>query len=261
MRSAAAAIILLSLFCGVLLAQNVELLEPQDTVSDYADIIDNKTEEKIKQTADELRRITSVNLKVLVLRTIELVDTETYAKQLYDRWDIGRAKEGLEHGVLLLVSILDSKVKIVVGREVEKVLPAETRDKIEWMVLASLSRGKFSEGVEIGAMAISQVIIATWPRTGPQGLKINWQEASLPLFFLFILAVAMTLVTGGGFLMAFSAIVGGLFGYAFLGNPGMVMGGALGFFLHYGRNEKRIKKEIEEGKKAVEGIRVEGKKK
>jgi uncharacterized protein len=248
MRFAAAAILLLSLFCGVLLAQKVELFEPQDTISDYADIVDKSTEDKIKSTADELRRITSVNLKVLVLRTIELVDTETYAKQLYDRWDIGQAKEGLEHGVLLLVSILDRKVKIVVGREVEKVLPAETRDKIEWMVLASLSRGRFSEGVELGAMAISQVIIATWPKTGPPGLKINWQEASLPLFCLFILSVAMTLVTGGGFLMAFSAIVGGLFGYVFLGNLGMVMGGALGFFLHYGRSA-RVKRIKAEGKK------------
>ncbi len=261
MRSAAILVLLFSLLCGIIPAQKVELLEPRDTVSDYADIIDEKTEDKIKQTADELRRITSVNLKVLVLRTIEMVDTETYAAQLYERWDIGRAKEGLEHGVLLLVSILDRKVKIVVGRQVEKALPAETRDKIEWSVLASLSRGKFSDGVELGAMTISQVVIATWPKTGPPGLKIDWQAASLPLFLMFILAVAMTLITGGGFMMAFGAVVGGLFGYMFLGNLGMVLGGALGFSLFYGRNEKRIRKEIEAGKKAVEGIRTEAKRK
>lgn len=233
-------LLLLSLLiCGTVLAQTGPLVEPQDTVSDYADVVEPAAKDRIKQLADEVRRTASVNLKVVVLRTIELVDSETYGRQLYDRWDIGQAKEGLERGVLLLVSILDRKVKIVVGGEVRKVIPPAAQEKIEWGVLASLSRGRFSEGVELGVTAISQLILAEWPREGPRGLKIDWQTASLPLFFLFVVTVGLTLIVGGGFIMAFSTVVGGLFGYIFLGNLGMVLGGALGFFLNYGRAGKQ----------------------
>ena len=246
--------------CPPLGAQKVELVQPYDVVSDYTEEISTVTKEKVKRLAEELHFITSVNMKVVVIRQLQsMVDAATYARQLYDRADIGQEKEGLAHGVLLLISLLDRQVKIVVGKEVEKVLPFEMRDKFEWNVIASLSKGQFSEAVEVGAGLISYQILRYWPREGP-GLQVDWQKASLPLFLLFIIAVALTLVVGGGFIMAFSILVGGLFGYIFLDTLGMVFGGALGFFINYGRNEKRIKKEIEEGKKAVEEVKTEGKK-
>lgn len=252
MRRLLALILLLGCACPLAAQKLEQLPESQGVVSDYAEIIEPAASAKIVEIAGQLRKVTSVNLQVLVVRTLETPDIEGYSQQLYDRWDVGRRSAGLDHGVLLLVSLLDRRVKIVVGKEVGRVLTPKLREDIEWSVLAQLSRGMFSEGVDMGVIAISQTILTNWPKDEKPGLKVNWQKASMPLFLLLVVAAALTLVVGGGFLMAFGTTVGGLFGYIFLGMFGLIMGGMLGFFLFYGRNDRQELLSLYEGKKAVE---------
>jgi uncharacterized membrane protein YgcG len=250
-------LVLLCLLCCALplQAQKLDdLAELKGTVTDQAEIISPAVNDKIELLAERLHKVTAVNFRVLVVRTLETPDINTYSQQLYNRWDVGGRTKGLDNGVLLLVSLLDRQVKIVAGKQVDQALNAKNREDIEWSVLAQLSKGMFAEGVELGATAISGAIIANWPKTEPAGLRINWQKASLPLFLLFVFGVAITLVVGGGFLMAFGTIVGGLFGYIFLGMFGLIMGALLGFFLFYGRNEQQELLALYEGKQAVEAM-------
>ena len=231
-----------------------DLAELKGTVTDQAEAIEPAIINKINLLAERLHKITAVNLRVLITRTLETPDINTYSQQLYDRWDIGEKAKGLDRGVLLLVSLLDRRVKIVAGKQVDQALTAKNREDIEWIIMVQLSKGMFTEGVEIGATAITQTVINNWPKEEPAGLRINWQKASLPLFLLFVFGVAITLVVGGGFLMAFGTIIGGLFGYIFLGIFGLIMGALLGFFLFYGRNEHQELLELYEGKQAVEAM-------
>ncbi|MFA4844814.1 MAG: TPM domain-containing protein [Candidatus Margulisiibacteriota bacterium] len=219
-------------------AQKVELIKEQGVVSDYAEVVDAYTRDKVEKLAGELKRITSVKYRVVVIRSVEMmevIDAQAYGQQLYDRWDVGQAKDGLEHGVLLLVSIVDRQVKIILGRQVDKLFTQEEKEQMEWSVMAELAEGKFSQGVEVGSGLIIQQILAHWPTKGAWFGGLNWEKASFPLFLLVLVAIALTLVTGGGFLMGFSIAVGGLFGYMFLGVPGMALAAALGFFLNFSK--------------------------
>jgi uncharacterized membrane protein YgcG len=228
-------ILLVGLLAGGALAQKYELVEPKDTLTDYAEVVEPAAAEKVKTLSNDLRRSTSVNFKILVIRQLEAgIDAATYAGQIYRLWDVGRSEGGLEHGVLLFVSILDRQVKIVVGRQVLYVLPAEAREQIEWNVLAELSRGKFSEGIEIGSRAIVNLVLAGWDaERRPAGGQLDWATVSIPIFILFLISVILSVIFGGSFIMGFSIFVGGLFGLIFLDYIGMVLAAAFGFFLNW----------------------------
>ncbi|MDD4179925.1 MAG: TPM domain-containing protein, partial [Candidatus Margulisbacteria bacterium] len=100
-------IVLLFSFSAAVWGQKIELIEPQGVLTDYSGYISPSAREKINELAERLHSITSVNLRVVVVRQLDPIDPETYGRQLYDRWDIGQTREHLDHGVLLLISIVD----------------------------------------------------------------------------------------------------------------------------------------------------------
>ena len=223
------------LLCSSVFAEKLELIKEQGVVSDYADAVDAYTKGKVEKLAAELHRITAVKYRVVLVQSLEKMegfDARSYGQQLYDRWDVGQAKDGLEHGVLLMISIVDRQVKIIMGRQVDKLFTQEEKEQLEWSVMAELAQGRFSQGVEVGSGLIVQQILVHWP-TQRGMFNLNWEKASFPLFLLVLIAIALTLVTGSDFMMGFSIAVGGLFGYLFLGALGMSLAAALAFFLNY----------------------------
>jgi uncharacterized membrane protein YgcG len=235
--------LLLTIMAGPVPADQLFPIPDQiGTVSDYADVVEPQANEKIKTMADELRRVTSVNFKALVIRQLPIgIKMETYGEQVYKKWDVGRSDVGLEHGALLVISILDRRVKIIAGSEVNYVISERSRDQTEWDVLAILARGQFSEGVEIGAMEITNKILAGWYASHkPIRFAVGWQAASLLLFTLFFAAVVVTLVVGGDFMMGFSIFIGGLYGFTFMNLVGLLLFAALGFILTYQAKGRKV---------------------
>jgi uncharacterized membrane protein YgcG len=225
---------------------------PQDTVADYANVVEPQAEESVKIMADELRRVTSVNYKVLVIRQLPPgVKVEAYGRQVYQKWDVGRSSLGLEHGALLVISIIDRQVKLITGKEVDWVIPQKSREQTEWDVLAILSRGQFSQGIEIGTIEFTNKILAGWYASHkPARFAVDWQAASLVLFTLFAVSLVTTLATGSDFMMGFSIFVGGFYGFMFLNIVGMILFGLLGFLLTYkaGQGKNEEKQETEDKK-------------
>lgn len=226
---------LLILFASCAEGQFDQIPKPLDTVSDYSEYISAAAKVKVKALADELYKVTSVNLKVLIVRQMGSLEVEAYGREVYEKWDVGQFKQGLDHGVLLLISIADRQVKIVSGRGVEHALPAKVRERIEWDIMALLSEGKFSEAVEVGVGKITQTILIEWTKGLKPKSRFDWHSISPLLFALFLFALLLTFVLGRDWLFAVSIVIGGLFGYLFLGIIGMVLGAALGIFLYWGR--------------------------
>jgi uncharacterized membrane protein YgcG len=234
--------VFLILFVLVLPAhsQLITFPEKQDTVTDYFGDVDLETKTKIAELAKELRRVTSINLEVAVLRSTDPLDAETYGRKLYEVWDVGQKKEGLDHGILLLVAILDREVKIIAGKGVDYILTPSVKESIEWGVFPSLGKGEISKGVFIGAAAITRLVLEEWPRYERRWRpQIDLRNFPIILFALTVAAVLLTLIFGGTFLTAFGTIVGGLFGYFLLGAFGLFIGAAMGFLL----NIRKVKKE------------------
>jgi len=233
----------LSVFSGLVLAgQDFDVPPMRDAVSDYANVVEPQAIGSVRAMADELQRVTSVNYKVLVIRQLPPgIKVEDYGRQVYKTWDVGRETMGFEHGALLLISIIDRQVKLITGKEVDWVIDEKSRNQNEWDVLAILSRGQFSQGVEIGTIEFTNKILAGWYASHkPTHFAVDWQAASLVLFALFGVSLVTMLVTGSDLMMGFTIFVGGFYGFVFLNIVGLILFGFFGFLLTYkaGRNKK-----------------------
>ena len=215
----------------------------KDTVSDYAGVVEPRAGENVRTMADQLRQVTAVNYKVLVISQLPPgVKIGDYGRQVYGQWKVG---------ALLVISIIDRQVRLITGKEVDRVISDRSREQAEWDVLAILSRGLFSQGVEIGTIEITNKILAGWYASHRQPrFAIDWQAASLFMFALFAVSLVTTLVTGSDFMMGFSIFVGGFYGFLFLNIVGMILFGLLGFLLtcKAGQNSRKNGEE-----QAVEG--------
>jgi len=224
------------LFCVLVfspraLAQPAVLPLQKDVVTDYSEYVDRATEDKVKILAQELRRVTSVNLAIVVLRTIGTADADVYGRDLYRQWRVAGSEEALDRGILVMISIVERLVKIIPGRGVEEIFSPQVRHDMEFAILAPLSRGDFSRSVMLAGVAITHLVTNEWPKAGQMRGVINWKKASLPLFFLLLATVALMVVSGGDYLIGFIVLVAGFFGYVLLDSVGMLLGAALAYFL------------------------------
>jgi len=221
--------------------------KPAGFVSDFYHQVSDDIEDEVEELSDELRRATSINLMVVVVRSTLPLDADAYARRIYDDWDVGRKEKGLDHGVLLLVSIIDREVRVLPGSGVDFILTPRVRENIQWGVFPSLGRGRISQGVYIGTMAISRMILEEWPRyEGLRRARLDVQRLSLVAFVLFLAAVFTTLIFNLTFLVGFGMVVGGLFGYLLLDIFGAVIGALLGFLLNFwvsGKEETMAERE------------------
>ena len=245
-------------------AQEGGIPEKQNTVTDYYGRVNAETKIQVEDLADELRRVTSVNLEVLVIRSTLPLDADAYGRRIYDEWDVGRKEKGLEHGVLLLVAILDREVRIIAGEGVEYILTPKVREEIQWGMFPSLGRGEISKSVLIGSTAISRLILEEWPRYEKRKeSRVDMRLLPFVLFSLVLAAFLLALIFGKDFLTMFGTVVGGLFGYFLLGIFGAVVGAAVGFLINVwtarkGESEaeraaRRIYEEWKAGRKKPEG--------
>lgn len=228
--------------------QSFTFPDQMGTVTDYANVVGPQAAAKVSEMNEELRRVTSVNFAVLVVRQLPPgIKIETYGAAVYRKWDVGRETQGLQHGALLVISILDREVKLTTGKEVDWVVPRRSREQTEWDVMAILSRGWFPQAVEIGAMEITNKILAGWYATHqPIRFAVDLGAASLMMFVLFFAAVVVTLVAGGDFMMGFNIFIGGLFGFTYFNLAGLILFAALGFVFTYKTIGKKPPAEVEE---------------
>lgn len=226
-------------------SQDMELPDQPDTISDQYNMVRQEHKQEIIALAQDLKRITSVKLTVAVVQLTKPADAATYGKALYDRWDVGQKSKGLDHGVLLLIAVLDREVKIISSEKLDMILTPEIINTIEISLYPAMGEGKISEAAYQGAAAITKLIIEEWPRYLKEE-KTDPRVVSMIIFSLLVSAILLTLIFGGTFLTAFGTIVGGLFGYLLGGILGLIIGATIGFVVNlFGTRQKESKAEKE----------------
>jgi uncharacterized membrane protein YgcG len=232
------------------LASLVVLPERQGIVNDYFDAIDIPTTVRIEELAKELKHISSIDLAVALVRTTRPLKTEEYGRRLFDKWQIGRQEQGLDHGVLLLISVIDRDVKLITGSGVDFMFPPEGRETMEMSLYPLLGRGKIQEAAYLGIASIDEYILSEWPKYVAEGKRrMTFKIASQVFFVLTAISVFLTLIYGGTFLTAFATVVGGIIGFLLLQVPGMLLGAAMGFLMNLGQVERKMtdaEKELKE---------------
>ncbi|RLC25701.1 MAG: hypothetical protein DRH56_05425 [Deltaproteobacteria bacterium] len=193
--------------------------KPVGLVNDFAGVIPDTFERKIRAVSAELLQKTGIPIVVVTLPDIGGGEYNDYANRLYQAWGIG--KKGEDKGVLIFVTVKERKMRIETGYGVEGILPdglvGEIRDRY---MIPYLKQNQFGEGLLNGTLAVAQVIArdAGVRLTGqPAARAVKKRRSGLAFFPLFILIIFIfSLVSrrrGGSWLLFLPLLLGSGGGY------------------------------------------------
>ena len=127
--------------------KTVILPTPLGYVSDYAGILDEGWEARIRSVCKELEDRTGVEMIVVTMSTIHpMANTQEFASNMYEGWRIGTAQQ--EKGLLLLASLKEKQAVVVLGRSLLSVITPHQLDQLtERYFLPMFQAGEFGEGM------------------------------------------------------------------------------------------------------------------
>ena len=96
-------------------------LKPQGYVSDFAQVIDRQSRQRLEQYCARLEKATGVQLALVTIPSLQGEPIEDVANALFRAWGIG-SKQSNE-GLLLLLAIRDRRSRLEVGYGLEPVIP------------------------------------------------------------------------------------------------------------------------------------------
>jgi len=92
-----------------------------DFVTDNADILDDDYETKLLELAKQIEQETTVEVAIVTVDSLEGLDTQMYAVELFEKAGIG--KKDLNNGLLILIAPNEREYKIEVGYGLESTIP------------------------------------------------------------------------------------------------------------------------------------------
>jgi uncharacterized protein len=137
----------------------------REFVRDLADMIDSADEQRIREMCDKL--LTAKATPIIVVTIISMANydqagmrIETFAKLLFDQWQIGHAKLGDQTwntGILLLISKDDRKARIELGAGWGHEKNAICDQIMQDHIIARFKRGDFSAGIMAGVEGLDRM--------------------------------------------------------------------------------------------------------
>lgn len=158
---------LLTLFIAgpLALGQNapIDLQPPGDRefLRDLAEMIDPEDETKIQEVANLL--LTDRATPIIVITIDSMAEhgggnttIESFATTLFNQWGIGHEKLG-NQGILLLVSQMDRKARIELGKGWGRDQDALCQRIMNETMIPRFKQGQFSDGILQGVMALDKM--------------------------------------------------------------------------------------------------------
>ncbi len=153
---AAAALMLVAMLSSVPAAA-LEVPYLAGRVNDLAGLLSQETARQLESKLEQLEQATGAQVVVLTLKSLDGEPLEDYSMRVVETWKLGR--EGVDDGVLLLVSRDDRKVRIEVGYGLEPTLTdALSRRIISNLMVPEFREGDFDGGVSAAVDAIDATV-------------------------------------------------------------------------------------------------------
>jgi uncharacterized protein len=162
----------------------------QGFVSDFANILDSSTKQKIETDLQNLNNTKTVEVAVVTVPDLGDENIESYAVKLFEEWGIG--KKNVDNGILLLVAPKEREVRIEVGYGMESVVTDLLSNQIiQKVIIPEFKTGNYGFGITKGVDALSQVINNTGDTSfvaDQNNFSFNGKyfEFFIFIFFLFI---------------------------------------------------------------------------
>jgi uncharacterized protein len=211
------ATVLLCLSAAAVWAVDYTAQKPQGYVSDFANVVDASSRQRLEQYCASLEQTTGVQIAIVTVPDLDGEPVDQFANDLFRKWGVGQ--KGKDNGVLLLVAIGDRRSRLELGYGLE---PAIT-DGLAGDVLRSmqpyLRAGRYGDALleatnEIGTR-ISQAKNAIPAVPAPRPRERQRPQGGIPfgviIFFVVILLTGLMRGGMGGFLtgMLLGNLMGG----------------------------------------------------
>ena len=135
---------------------------PREFILDEAGKIDSATKEKLRQACGKLLTDKATPIVIVTINSMAEhggpgLRIETFARLLFDQWQIGHAKLGKHDwntGMLLLVSVGDRKARIELGAGWGREQDQAAQKIMDQRIVPKFKQGDFSGGIASGVEAL-----------------------------------------------------------------------------------------------------------
>jgi uncharacterized protein len=236
-RLAALAIVVLAWVASAC-AESVSQLQPTGYVNDFAQVLDAATKAQIEDIARQADEKAHAQIAVVTIHTLDSVDIESFAVDLFKKWGIG--SKTTDRGVLILYSIQDRRSRIEVGYGLEPILPDGKVGSFQREAAPLMRSGDYNKALLLVTNRVASVIAqdAGVQITGAQepveepsepehGLSSGAIWAIVIIGFIVLLIPPLRRLL---FWILFAQIIGGGGGRSGGGGGGFGSGGGFGGF-------------------------------
>ncbi len=164
---------LIFVFCSIItFASGLDLPDYEGFVNDYAGIVDYNSKQQINYIIYELKRKTSAEIAVVILKSLQGENIEDFTNRLFEKWGVG--KKGKDNGIMILVAKEDRLIRIEVGYGLEGIIPdAKAGRIIREVITPSFRQERFGEGILNAVYIIAEDIASN------SGVKLNIEKRNV----------------------------------------------------------------------------------
>ena len=148
---------------STVLAQQPKFPAYTGHVNDFANVIDQQTEQKLETWLTNFENLTGTQIAAVTINSLEGRSIEDYALDLYRAWGIGaKSGENRDKGALLIVSLGDRKTRLEVGYGLEGDLPDGLAGEIIRRMRPALQQGQYSQAMATGVRTLIDTLAEKW---------------------------------------------------------------------------------------------------
>jgi uncharacterized protein len=171
--------------------------KPNTLVNDYTGTLTSGEIQQLEQKLVAFDDSTSIQVVVVILKSVGEYDINEYAMALGRNWGVGT--KGKDNGVVVLVALGDRKIAIQTGYGVEGVLPdMYTRRIIDNDIKPYFKAGNYFKGLDAGTDAIISVTKGEYKNDKPKTGKRGSGASGVFVIIIIIVVVVVLLKRGGG---------------------------------------------------------------
>ena len=130
--------------------------EPIGWVSDYTSTISEQSRQQLTDIITELKQKTECEIAIAIVDSMNGLDKDTYANELFQAWKIGSKND---EGLLIFIAKQERKVKIEVGYGLEGIInDAKAGRILDEVIVPFLRNNDYDTGLIQGTAVIAKII-------------------------------------------------------------------------------------------------------
>lgn len=134
-------------------------------VNDYANLLDNNSEKRIRNNLKELYQHRKIQMTVLTISSVKEYipesSIESFATRLFNDWGIGDTESN--NGVLILIARRDREMRIEIGSGYAKSWDSTMKKVIEKTFIPNFKKNNYQSGIEKGVEETIYKVAGNYP--------------------------------------------------------------------------------------------------